>query len=395
MKKLQKYLQDLLASRSEHARLLGGVVVAVVGFGLIGLAAIQFSSAETYSVQSEAENGTLAGNYTQVPDAAASAGNYIKFGGGTTPPPPTAGGIKLGVAVEPDYLDDQKYADTLVNYKFDSLTGENAMKFAPIEPNQGEFNWDGADKIVDFAMQHNMRVRGHTFGWYIEIPGWVNGLSNDAAASAMQNHIKTIMTRYKGKITQWDVVNEAFEDDGSLRSLAWRDKLGDDYMEKMFKWAREADPTAELCYNDFGTESAGVMSDGNNLKPKSDAVYNMVKDFKARGVPIDCVGLQTHSYGDYPGTETQIQENIKRLGEAGVKVEITELDATNAEPDRYAAIGRACKNAGPGYCTGVTMWALDDGTGWRGGENAHLFDANLNVKPAYTALVDAIGHAKP
>jgi len=307
----------------------------------------------------------------------------------TIPPPPPAG-ILFGAAVEPDYLDDDKYAQTLIDYKFDSLSPENAMKFAPLEGSRGQFNFGPADKIVNFAQEHNMRMRGHTLVWHIEVPGWVDGLSNAEAASALENHIKQVVGHYKGKVKQWDVVNEALEDDGSLRDTVWKQKLGDSYIEQAFKWAREADPNAQLCYNDFGMESAGTMSDGNNLAPKSDAVLAMVKDFKARGIPIDCVGLQTHSFGDYPGRGADLLANMKRLGEAGVKVEITELDS-ELGADRYAEIGKACKDSG--YCTGMTTWGLQDSTSYRN-DNPLLFDSNLNPKPAYAALMDAIGHAK-
>jgi endo-1,4-beta-xylanase len=377
-----------------HSAAAGGLLV-IIGFALVGVVALRTSSAATYASAKEAESGTTGGNFSQVAATGASGGQFIRFGGGgTTPPPPTPppGGILLGAAIEPDYLDNTKYAQTLIDYKFDSLSPENAMKFAPLEGTQNQFNFGPADKIVDFAQAHGMRMRGHTLVWHTEVPGWVNGLSNADTEAALQNHIKTVVTHYKGKVKQWDVVNEALDDKGGLSNTIWKQKIGDTYIEKAFKWAREADPDAQLCYNDFGMESAGTMSDGNNLAPKSDAVLAMVKDFKARGVPIDCVGLQTHSYGDYPGKEADLQSNMKRLGDAGVKTEITELDTTGGDAGRYAEIGRACKNSGS--CTGVTTWGLDDPTSFRSADNPLLFDGNFNPKPAYAALLDAIGHAK-
>jgi len=375
----------------DRTKTLLGIAVAIIGFGVIGYVLLHQSSAATPLVVAEAENGSVAGKASlRTADSGASGSQSVLFG----TPGGSQTGIKLGAAIEPDYLDNAKYANTLINYKFDSLTAENAMKFAPIEPNRNQFNWSGADKIVNFAVAHNMRVRGHTLVWHTEVPGWVNGLSATDAAAALQNHIKTVMQHYKGKVTQWDVVNEAIDDSGGgLRDTIWKQKLGNDYIAQAFKWAREADPTAQLCYNDYGMESAATMSDGNNLAPKADAVLAMVKDFKSRGVPIDCVGFQTHSYGDYPGKEADIQANIKRLGDAGVKVEITELDATGGDAARYAEIGRACKNSG--YCTGVTTWGLDDPTSFRSEDNPLLFDGNFNPKPAYSALLDAIGHPKP
>ncbi len=301
---------------------------------------------------------------------------------------PSTGTVRLGAAIEPDQLDNATFTNTLKTYKFDSLTPENAMKFGPLEPTQGQFNWDGADKIVNYAQANNMRVRGHTLVWHIEVPGWVDGLSNAEAETALKNHIQTVVTRYKGKVAQWDVVNEAFNDDGSLRDTVWKQKLGDDYIAKAFQWAHEADPNAELFYNDYGTE--GIADRGGNKKAKSDAVYNMVKDFKARGIPINGVGLQTHSAGDYPGTGTEIGANIKRLTEAGVKAEITELDVINIDDQagRYAELGTACKQNG---CTGITTWGLYDGHTWLSGQNPLMFDSNFQPKPAYTSLINTLG----
>lgn len=383
-------LNVLYGDTKNRRRIIICITAIVLGCGVLGYQTLHDSKAATSTVPQEVEGGVKTGNYTlRTNEVGASGSQAVLFGSGG----PTAG-IKLGAAVEPDYLDNAQYANTLINYKFDSLTAENAMKFGPIEPSRNQFNWAGADKIVNFAAAHSMRVRGHTLVWHTEVPAWVNSLSNTDASAALQNHIKTVMQRYKGKVTQWDVVNEAIDDgaSGALRDTVWKQKLGNDYIAQAFKWAREADPTAQLCYNDYGMESAATMGDGNNLAPKANAVLAMVKDFKARGIPIDCVGFQTHSYGDYPGREADILANIKRFGEAGVKVEITELDASGADAARYAEIGRACKASG--YCSGVTTWGLDDPTSFRSQDSPLLFDGNFNPKPAYASLLDAIGHPK-
>lgn len=389
-----KKLLDFI--RKQDRRFVAMAVVVL--FGAAGLVAINISNAATFSVVLEAESGTSAGNIGAGATDGASALQSVKFGStGTTPnPTPNPGKIYMGAAIRPEYLDNAKYAETLVKYKFDSLTAENDMKFNRLEPNRGQFTWEGSDKLVAFAQANNMRVRGHTLVWHVEAPNWVNSLSGTEASAALENHIKTVVGRYKGKIAQWDVVNEALNDDGTLRDTIWRQKIGDDYVAKAFQWAREADPNVELYYNEYGAESRELDGDGNTARAvKSDAVLAMVKDFKARGIPIDGVGHQTHSSGPYPGRGPAIEANIRRLAEAGVKSEITELDAVDIGDDtgqanRYKEIAEACKNSGA--CTGVTTWGLDDGTSWLGADRRPLmFDTSYNPKPSYTALIQVLG----
>jgi endo-1,4-beta-xylanase len=326
---------------------------------------------------------------TTVPGATTST---VKPSTSTTAKPSGSTKIALGAAIEPGQLDDAAFVDALKKYKFDSLTPENAMKFGPIEPQRGQFNWAGADKIVNFAQANGMRVRGHTLNWYIEIPGWVNGLSNEEAKAALKNHIQTVVGRYKGKIAQWDVVNEAFNDDGTLRNDAWKQKVGDDYIALCFQWAHEADPAAKLFYNDYGMESFDTANGAKSAKAQ--AVLDLVKDFKKRGIPIDGVGFQTHSSGEYPGTGPAIKDMMTKLGALGVKVEVTELDVKEhgdeaGKAQRYAAVGTACAQAG--NCTGVTTWGLYDGHTWLPGSDPLMLDKNYKAKPSYTALTKAIG----
>lgn len=321
---------------------------------------------------------------TTEPTAAPST---IVPSGTTTAPTIGSASIYLGAAIEPDQLDDAAFADALKKYKFNSLVAENVMKFDRLEPSKGQFTWGDADKIVNFAQENNMRVRGHALVWgRNNVPGWFTSLSNAEAEAAVENHIKTIVGRYKGKIAQWDVVNEAYNDDGSLDGGAFKEKLGDDFILKAFKWAHEADPNAVLFYNDYSAESIG--DDSGSKKAKSDAIFELAKKLKAEGLPVG-VGLQTHVQGPYPGNEQTIGANIKRLKDAGIAVEITELDVIDADDQaaRYAELGRACKNNG---CTGVTTWGLYDGHSWRSGQAPLLLDESFNAKPAYNALIEAI-----
>jgi endo-1,4-beta-xylanase len=387
----RKKIHTLLKGIKRSPKMPAAIAV-FVAFGIAGFLALHYSKAAVFSAAQEAESGAKTGNYADKTDPGASGGKGVVFGAATPVAPP----IYLGAALEPNQLDDPAFTGALKKYKFDSLTPENAMKFGPLEPNRGQFNWTGADKIVNYAQANGMRVRGHNLVWYVEVPGWVSGLSNADASAALENHIKTVVGRYKGKIAEWDVVNEALNDDGTLRDSVWKTKLGNDYIAQAFTWAHEADPAAKLYYNEYSAESRDLDGNGTTGRAaKSDAVLAMVKDFKSRGIPIDGVGLQTHSAGLYPGTGTDIKENIQRLAAAGVKSEITELDTINigdetAKANRYGDIGKGCYDSGA--CTGVTTWGLYDGHTWLGTAAAPLMlDTNFNAKPSYTALTKAIG----
>lgn len=194
-----------------------------------------------------------------------------------------------------------------------------------------------------------MKVRGHTLVWHSQLPGWVNGLSATELRSAMNNHITQVMTHYKGKIHSWDVVNEAYQDgsSGARRSSPFQDKLGNGFIEEAFRTARTVNAGAKLCYNDYNT-------DGQNAK--SNAVYDMVKDFKQRGVPIDCVGFQSHFNSNSP-IPSDYQANLQRFADLGVDVQITELDiegSGSAQAANYTKVVNACLAVT--RCTGLTVW---------------------------------------
>jgi endo-1,4-beta-xylanase len=211
----------------------------------------------------------------------------------------------------------------------------------------------------------------------------VGGLGAADLRTAMNNHIDSVMGHYKGQIHSWDVVNEAFQDGGGdRRSSPFQDKLGDGFIEEAFRTARAADPAAKLCYNDYNT-------DGVNAK--SDAVYDMVKDFRSRGVPIDCVGFQGHFNSASP-VPSDFQANLRRFADLGVDVQITELDiegSGTAQADSYARVVRACLAVD--RCTGITVWGVTDKYSWRSGGTPLLFDGDYAEKPAYEAVLSALG----
>jgi endo-1,4-beta-xylanase len=292
-----------------------------------------------------------------------------------------ATGRYFGTAVAAYKLSDSVYS-TILDREFTMVTPENEMKWDATEPSQNSFSYTSADQIVSHAQSHNMRIRGHALAWHSQQPGWVASLSGTALRNAMLNHITNVATHYQGKIYSWDVVNEAFSDngDGSRRQSNLQ-ATGNDWIEAAFKAARAADPGAKLCYNDYNT-------DGVNAK--STAVYNMVKDFKSRGIPIDCVGFQSHINSASP-LPSDYQANLQRFADLGVDVQITELDIAGsgtAQANTYASVVRACLAVA--RCNGITVWGIRDSDSWRSGDTPLLFDNNGNKKAAYDSALAAL-----
>jgi endo-1,4-beta-xylanase len=294
-----------------------------------------------------------------------------------------AKGRYFGAAVAAGHLGESAYVSTL-DTEFTSVTPENEMKWDAVEGTRGTFTFGPADQIVGHAQGKGMKIRGHTLVWHSQLPGWVGTLAAADLRTAMNNHIAQVMTHYKGRIHSWDVVNEAFQDGGSgaRRSSPFQDKLGNGFIEEAFRTARAADPAAKLCYNDYNT-------DGVNAK--SNAVYNLVKDFRARGVPIDCVGFQSHFNSASP-VPADYQANLQRFADLGVDVQITELDiegSGTAQATSYGNVVKACLAVS--RCTGVTVWGITDKYSWRASGTPLLFDGNYAKKPAYTSVLTALG----
>ncbi|MFF3966085.1 non-reducing end alpha-L-arabinofuranosidase family hydrolase [Streptomyces griseorubiginosus] len=286
-------------------------------------------------------------------------------------------GRYFGTAVAAGRLGDSTYS-AILDREFDMITPENEMKWDAVEPSRGSFNFAAADSIVSHASTHGQRLRGHTLVWHSQLPGWVKSITDaNTLRSVMKNHITTEMAHFKGKIYAWDVVNEAFADGGSgqHRSSVFQDVLGNGFIEEAFRTARTADPSAKLCYNDYNIEN---WSDA-----KTQGVYKMVKDFKSRGVPIDCVGFQSHFGAG--GPPAGFRTTLSNFAALGVDVQITELDIAQASATAYTDAVRDCLEVA--RCTGVSVWGIRDSDSWRTGENALLFDAGGNKKPAYSAVL--------
>ncbi|BFU45461.1 endo-1,4-beta-xylanase [Krasilnikovia sp. MM14-A1004] len=290
-------------------------------------------------------------------------------------------GRYFGTAIAAGKLGDSVYT-TVANREFTMVTAENEMKIDATEPNQNQFTYTNGDRIASWATGNGKRLRGHTLAWHSQQPGWMQSMSGTALRNAMINHITRVATHYKGQIYAWDVVNEAFADGNSgARRDSNLQRTGNDWIEVAFRTARAADPGAKLCYNDYNT-------DGQNAK--SNAVYAMVQDFRSRGVPIDCVGFQSHfnSQSPVPG---DYQANLQRFADLGVDVQITELDiegSGSAQAASYSTVVKACLAVS--RCAGITVWGVRDTDSWRASATPLLFDGNGNKKPAYTATLDAL-----
>nr|WP_296073481.1 endo-1,4-beta-xylanase [uncultured Actinoplanes sp.] len=289
-----------------------------------------------------------------------------------------AKGRYFGAAIAAGRLGDSTYTRILTT-EFNAVTPENEMKWDATEPSQGTFTYTNGDRILNQGLSNGSKVRGHALLWHAQQPGWAQSLSGTALRNAAINHVTQVASHYRGKIYAWDVVNEAFADGGSGgRRDSNLQRTGNDWIEAAFRAARTADPGAKLCYNDYNTDGVNAKSTG---------VLTMVKDFKARGVPIDCVGFQSHLGTGIPG---DYQANLQRFADAGVDVQITELDVAQGsnQANIYAAVTNACLAVS--RCTGITVWGIRDSDSWRTGENPLLFDSSGNKKAAYTAVLNAL-----
>ncbi|WP_214105623.1 endo-1,4-beta-xylanase [Acrocarpospora catenulata] len=294
-------------------------------------------------------------------------------------------GRYFGTAIAAGRLGDSAYT-TIANREFDMVTAENEMKIDATEPNRGQFNFTNGDRVYNWAVQNGKRVRGHTLAWHSQQPGWMQSLSGSTLRQAMIDHINGVMAHYKGKIYAWDVVNEAFADGNSGgRRDSNLQRTGNDWIEVAFRTARAADPAAKLCYNDYNID--------NWTWAKTQGVYNMVRDFKSRGVPIDCVGLQSHFNSNSP-YNSNYRTTISSFAALGVDVQITELDIQGGSATTYASVVNDCLAVA--RCAGITVWGVRDSDSWLGSGSAPLlFDGSGNKKAAYTSVLNALNAASP
>lgn len=318
-------------------------------------------------------------------------------------------GLLAGSAVRPYLFSRPDYAKTLAR-QFNMIEPSNAMKWAATEPSQSVFDFRPGDRVVTFADAHGMKVRGHNLLWGKDNPKWLTQghFTPGELRRIMKEHIQMVVRHYRGQVFAWDVVNEAYDSEGHLRHTIWYDQpgiglagKGTAYIAQAFRWAHQADPRALLFYNDFA-------ADGINAK--SDAIYEMVKDFKREGVPINGVGLQMHVFmpDDVP---SHLAANIARFTKLGVEVQITEMDValpvqghkrtSKSQLDWQSKVYRQAATAcadDPG-CTAFQTWGFTDRYSWipahtKGKRGAALiFNADYKPKPAYWAVLDAFRQA--
>ena len=299
---------------------------------------------------------------------------------------------------------------TILENDFNSITPENQAKWESVAPSQGEFYFAELDEIVDFAEANGQRVRGHALLWHNQNPDWLLDLFAEGAATdaelrqVLTDHINNVVGRYAGRIAQWDVANEIFNDDGTWRvGNPWIDRFGPEIVAEAFRLAHQADPSCELFLNDYNVEG---------INPKSDAYYALCQKYLADGVPLHGFGIQGHlglQY-EYPN---DMKGNIARFAALGLKVELTEVDIRlivsyrdgipnpenelDLQAEAYARmISEAISVPG---CTGITIWGVSDNYSWipslfKGEGAPTLFDNNLQPKPAYYAVRQALAAAK-
>ena len=320
----------------------------------------------------------------------------------------------IGVAVSAMDIKNRDEA-ALILSQFNSLTPENAMKMAPIHPEENRYNWKDADSIVAFARLHGLRVRGHNLCWHERTPGWLfkdtagNLVTKAVLLKRLKDHITAVVNRYKGEIYAWDVVNEAIDDDSTkfLRNSLWYRICGEDFIAKAFEYAHEADPAAILFYNDYNTERP----------EKRERVYQLLKKLVDAKVPINGVGIQAH-WSIYEPDQKDLVATIKKFASLGLKIQVTELDVSiypweknrralrtgesdaytpdleKKQADKYAEVFKIFRKY-HNVITGVTFWNISDKHTWldnypvAGRKNYPLlFDQNLQPKKAYWSVVD-------
>jgi endo-1,4-beta-xylanase len=313
----------------------------------------------------------------------------------------------IGVAVEPSRLNSTDPHSELVRKEFNSLVAENAMKPESLQPIEGNFNFKNADAIVDFAIAHNMKMRGHTLLWHNQIPAWFfkdpkdpsKLASREVVLKRMETHITTVLKHFKDKygdknpIYCWDVVNEPISDQKGLRGLSegsfWLDTVGEDYIEKAFEYAHKADPSVKLYINDYNIE---------RFSQKTIDMYNLVKSLKDKNVPVDGIGMQMHlNINSYV---KDVKGSINKFKTLGVDLQVTELDMDLMGDVSEASLANQAKLYKDIFdvliqekqnISSVTFWGVSDELSWLKKPNAPLlFDSKLAPKPAYKAIIEAV-----
>jgi endo-1,4-beta-xylanase len=341
--------------------------------------------------------------------------------------------FRMGVALNLDQISGREPdAMALVERHFNSITPENILKWEAVHPEPDRYDFEAADRYVALGEKHKMHIIGHTLVWFLQTPDWVfqdktgRPLGREALLERMRDHIFTVMGRYRGRIHGWDVVNEAITSDGRFRPCKWLEIIGEDYVLKAFEYARQADPGAQLYYNDYDGEKPA----------QCEGVVRLIRDLQSRGVRVDGVGIQGHWFLDYPRLG-EIEASILTLSRLGVPLMATELDVSvlpfypvdstvvdlssfdpdmrkrqnpypdalpdsvqEALADRYAELF-SLFHRHRDKISRVTFWAVHDGQSWRSylpirgrADYPMMFDRQCRPKPAFWAVVKTIEDKK-
>ena len=334
------------------------------------------------------------------------------------------GAFMIGTALAPQQFTERDTASVaLIVREFNAITPENVLKWERVHPEPDRYDFTPVDQYVAFGEKHGMFVVGHTLVWHSQTPRWVfqnaegQPLTREELLGRMKEHITTVVGRYKGRVKGWDVVNEALNEDGTLRQSPWFRIIGPDFIEKAFQFAHEADPAAQLYYNDYNLD----------YPAKRDGAVRLIRSLQEKGVRIDGVGSQAHHKLTTP-TVAQIDSSLRLLGATGVKVHITELDVDMLPPATRNTTADVSVRAGPapdldpykaglpdsvqqahakryedvfrvylqhrGVIDRITFWGVADHDSWlngwpvRGRTNYPLlFDRQNKPKPAYDRVM--------
>jgi endo-1,4-beta-xylanase len=323
-------------------------------------------------------------------------------------------GLSIGVAVDATQLSKNSRYARIVREEFSSIVPENASKLDALLPKDSTYSFDQTDAIVAFARENKLSVHGHTLVWHRQIPNWISAKkrSSQEASKLLRNHISTVMSRYAKDIGSWDVLNEAVAARGGLHKSYWLESIGSSYIPNVFRWARNANSTAKLYYNenDIGISSrVGSKNESNSshnyrrLVNKSEATYRLLKKLLANGVPLDGIGLQMHIRPRYTPSLEQLKLTLKRFASLGLDIRISELDVSLDIPvteeklllqaEIYSEVFEACLSEP--RCKSINIWGLSDAHSWvpvvfKNLDKATIFAADLQKKPAYFSILKTL-----
>lgn len=306
----------------------------------------------------------------------------------------------VGAAVNTVKLQHEEKYYMLAFKHFNSITAERVMKPLYMHPQKNNFDFRETDLLIDYCKQNNKRLHGHTLVWHSSLPQWMEKFKGDKTEweNMLKEHVQTIIKHCSPYVKSWDVVNEAFNDDGSLRNTIWLKNIGEDYIEKAFRYAAEADSSALLFYNDYSLEK---------YDKKFEAVISLFSNLKRRGVKVDGIGMQMHVRLDHPSV-TDINQAAMHLQREGFLVHYSEMDVSMSassiftskskllqmQKERVRSIVEGYMKLDPKYRFGITFWGVSDNDSWLTEKSRRarplLFDANYRIKPAYCGFIEAV-----